>query len=141
MNHRKRNEHKYTKALFNTGDVQICSYCGDIADTKDHVFPLRWADNQEKGQMIIVPACLSCNTMAGSRKFSDIYEKLVWLHERIKRKHKAVLHMPDWTQEELQEVSPEMQEYIQGQLNLRERILERVVWGKEVIKKVERNVR
>jgi len=138
MTYRERNEHKYTKALFNTGDIQICSYCGEPADTKDHVFPIRWADNQEEGHMIIVPACRSCNSMAGHKKFTDIYEKVKWLHEHIKSKYESILHMPDWSEEELKEISFELRQQIEQQLKLRDRIWARVYWGKDIIKRVEK---
>jgi 5-methylcytosine-specific restriction endonuclease McrA len=42
-----------------------CAYCGDSANTRDHVVPLNrggsdWIDN-------IVPACRSCNSSKGNR--------------------------------------------------------------------------
>ncbi len=140
MTYRKRNEHKYTRALFNTGDEQICSYCGDPASTKDHVLPLVWADTQLEGQHIIVPACVECNAMAGGKKFVDIYEKLCWLHKRIRTKYANILSTPDWDERELEEMEIVLRGYVENSLNLKARIHERLAWGKDVIKKVERSL-
>ncbi len=138
MTYRKRNEYKYTQALFNTGDVQICSYCGDPANTKDHVLPLIWADNQLEGQHIIVPACSDCNAMAGGKKFVGIYEKLRWLHKRLAKKYARVLCTPDWSEEELEGLDLVLRTYVENSLELRTRTLERLSWGKAVIKEVEK---
>lgn len=43
-----------------------CCYCGDVADTKDHIPPKSFFSLEERAaiQLIKVPACKKCNNLA-----------------------------------------------------------------------------
>ena len=64
-------EIKYIKKLF----AGKCAYCGKVADTVDHIVPIK---NNGSNKNNIVPACVSCNS---SKKDVDVFK---WIEKTNK---------------------------------------------------------
>ena len=61
-------------------DDHHCAYCGEYADTKDHIIPYsfnhsgkRRADMGDSDNL--VPCCRECNSIASNLVFDDFYKK------------------------------------------------------------------
>ena len=78
--------------------IPLCVYCGTRpGNTRDHVVPRSYlrmiADavpTLERPEQHIVPACGTCNSIAGSRVFSSFEEKRAWLRGELRRRKVAL---------------------------------------------------
>jgi len=63
-----------------------CIYCGEPANSKDHVLPKsRYELNYQEG-LYIVPCCSSCNSIAGRTPFRNIREKQSFIRLGIRKR-------------------------------------------------------
>lgn len=102
-----------------------CYYCGDIAETLDHVPPISCADLRENH--ILIPCCRDCNVRLGNVFLIEIEDRCKYICKSLKRKHKKVLNMPDWTDEELDELG----------YNLRCEVINRLEQKKFIERRIE----
>ena len=64
---------------------RVCVYCGDYADTIDHLIPHAFGGDNSRGNL--VPACGMCNCFASDMIFNDFAEKWNYIRgQRVKRK-------------------------------------------------------
>ena len=89
-----------------------CYYCGDTAQTVDHVPPLDYVYmygtdhcSREGIELIKVPACKECN----SKILNDVHlvtleERVLYVYKGIQKYHKKVLAMPNHEEDELAEL-------------------------------------
>jgi len=59
-----RNPYRRARAVV-LADQPLCSYCGRLADTVDHVPPLASAPDPDLWEGQLVPACRECNLHRG----------------------------------------------------------------------------
>lgn len=139
-----------SNAFFNYDDpldeqdgVEACAYCGLPADTVDHVIPrsLRYMltdlggwRNQWGRITDTVPACKECNSTAGAMVFNTMREKREYIHERIEKRYRSVLRTPRWDEDELDELSPALQEYVRASDELARLTRERLRWRGKFIR-------
>ena len=88
-----------------------CVYCGNQADSKDHIPPLAWIEAlgpshfDKLGLLIVwVPSCKECNIALRDNKLFTIRERTGWLIDHYTRKYDKYAHVPVWTQEQLNEL-------------------------------------
>lgn len=64
-----------------------CFYCGEVADTVDHVPPISmyydYMALYDEHKPIMVPSCRECNTLLGDSLQSNIYERFGELKKRL----------------------------------------------------------
>ena len=61
----------------------VCFYCGDDAQTGDHVPPLSSVRKREKGSILwLVPSCQQCNHLLGTHQSVDLSRRCQYLHVR-----------------------------------------------------------
>jgi hypothetical protein len=85
-------------------DQTICTYCGADAECKEHVIPVVYFGQKRRygtNENWVVPACDTCNLLAGSNVFFTIPSKAEYILKRFKQRHAKVLKMPAWTDDEL----------------------------------------
>ena len=99
-----------------------CYYCGELADTKDHVFP------QTFGGTETVNACLTCNTTLGARFPESHIHRIEYLIVRTTARHKLDSPMPEWADEELLELGHNLQQAVRGKIHARQRAMQRVLF-------------
>lgn len=106
-----------------------CYYCGAIATTKDHVYPMRLRYRQQRWRVYIVPACRECNILLGGRYYGNASARRFAIKSKLRRRYADVLAMPYWSTAELQNLGPEMSQTVVEAMQLRERILRRLEWN------------
>lgn len=81
--------------LFRFGHKGICLYCGDPADTMDHVIPLAWSDGKRNNKRPpfgpMCPACRDCNCHLSNRYFDSFEARCRWNRDRLEKKAKPIL--------------------------------------------------
>ena len=99
-------------------DPALCAYCGAPRQCLDHVPPLRLAADMDLdrfrrngGELLLIPACLDCNALLGSKPLPTYDERLsalYWLYE-------ARIRSRSWSEDEVAELGPGLRRYVEGQ--------------------------
>jgi len=112
-----------------------CFYCGDIATSEDHAYPLvalrqiyGLTDLPSTCLLVIVPACHECNAILGDRVFASIYARKRYIKTRLRKRYKRLLAIPAWHPQELQALNPAFRAYVQLGLDQQERLHKRLEW-------------
>lgn len=101
-----------------------CSYCGDIADTMDH-FPPRSVTNYG----LLIPCCRECNSSLSTLYAFSFKDRAALAKRNIRSKYKKLLRIPDWTDEEFEEMALHMKESVLAGQRIRDQIKERLAWN------------
>ena len=102
-----------------------CHYCGQLADTIDHVVPtsllLAVRDSgderliaavSERHRKMTVTACRECNQLAGAVYDQTLADRRARVAVKFERKHRRQLEMPDWADTELMSLSDQLRGYV-----------------------------
>ena len=88
-----------------------CNYCGEPADTKDHVIPhtvltgaQRRGGHHDLGET--VPCCRECNHLLGSKVFPSMEDRCHYVAGALRRRYSKLINAPAWTADELAELGP-----------------------------------
>jgi 5-methylcytosine-specific restriction endonuclease McrA len=121
-------------------DDESCYYCGEIANTVDHVIPKSLLDkinsleDEEVAQelkskrKLTVPACKECNCVLSNSFQRSLQERKTHLKKRLRRRYKKLLEMPNWAEDELKEIGPNLRHYILAGISKKESIERRLRW-------------
>ena len=112
-----------------------CTYCGYVGPVeRDHVISAAYLGHRtfDSNHQWLVPACETCNKLAGSKVFFSIAGKAEYLAARYKRHFAKVLDTPFWTEEELNDMDYNFRVMIEGSM-LANSILSRRLRHLEVI--------
>lgn len=64
----------------------VCFYCGDDAQTGDHVPPLSSVRKRDKASLFwLVPSCQRCNNLLGVHQSIDLQKRCDYLHGKRKK--------------------------------------------------------
>jgi len=86
----------------------LCVYCGDPADTVEHVPPLsRVSDYEALGIVNELycksPACRECNSVAGDSLQDSFMARVEYVKDCLERRYRRYLRLPEWDDAELDE--------------------------------------
>lgn len=96
-------------------DRYSCVYCGELADTVDHVPPVQISNNLDLEMThMLVPACRECNSTLTDKFLLHLDERAEHLLHRYKKKYKKHDSVVAWDEEEIEELSGSLQTYIRG---------------------------
>jgi len=115
-------------------EIKKCFYCGEDADTKDHIVPLsyQFSGNRNKVHFTrgqednLVDCCRECNCIAGNKVFMDVYKKKDYIQEFLKQKYKKVINMPFWSEEQIKELGKGLKKEVKIQQLARKWALNRI---------------
>lgn len=111
-----------------------CFYCGDLADSKDHVFPQ--AHGGASGETVI--SCRDCNFRMGALGSLSVDQRICHLIESLERKHQLNKPIPEWDDEELEELGPSLRLRIKAAVHQRQNALERVIHIRARLREIRR---
>ena len=104
----------------------FCFYCGVLAEEIEHYIPV--SKLYRSKVEITVPSCRECNDLASNKLFISFEAKIEYIHKKLRIKYKSLIAMPNWNKEEISSLSPNLQNYILANLQLRENLLQRLKW-------------
>ena len=99
--------HRYTKLIpVNSEDEFRCFYCGEIADTLDHIPPLSLAENYSQNHNhVLVRCCSECNDIAYNENHSCIEDRIDFIKSKMTKKYKKKIAVASkWNDQDLSEV-------------------------------------
>lgn len=122
-----------------------CQYCGEHATTEDHFVPISVAAHLIRSgirpnNLFLLPACLECNVLAGDAVFDSIEEKRKFIQDKIEKKYKAILKIPQWKYHELDELGYNLRNFVNSGIGQFRILLGRLEWQGEKIEEKEENV-
>lgn len=116
---------------------RLCVYCGDIASTVDHVPPTTIrermsATDREDFEFVVVPACRECNcAILSGKPLYTVEDRTAFVKEALQRRHKRLLAMPDWSDDDLSEMSGSFASGLAGYQSYRDSVKARIAWKLE----------
>lgn len=113
-----------------------CVYCGEPADSLDHVLAVKWGSNVKldviqgelKQALRMVPACMECNSLAGADFSLTIRQKRKLIQKKLRKKYNSFLRMPDWNEDELNGLRGRLKQSTKAALVKRAQAWDRVTW-------------
>jgi len=92
-----------------------CVYCGELADTLDHVPPVAISANLDlEMKHMVVPACRECNSTLHDKFLLRLDDRAEHLLNRYKTKYKKHDSTVAWDEDEIEELSGHLKTYIRG---------------------------
>ena len=148
---KKRTNSKFCSdsCRYNSFSCVPCLYCGQPANSRDHVITrrmrevveLRYGPGSPQLHRVpnTVPACKECNCIAGARLFYTISAKRRYIQARLKAKNFRLLNGDTWTDEELDELSGTLRVHVVGLQYQKEIMKSRISYkpGKRTHKLIE----
>lgn len=120
-------------------NLDKCFYCGNIADSTDHVVPksmlqtLSILEDKEVTNILVrfnrrltVPSCKQCNSMLSNKYFDTLRARKAYLKTRLRKKYSSLLRTADWTSEQLQVLDGNMRKRVEQSLREKTEILKRL---------------
>ncbi|MFZ2315990.1 MAG: hypothetical protein WAW86_10105 [Gammaproteobacteria bacterium] len=81
-----------------------CFYCGFHGESKDHVPAVSHARDYPEYERLLVRSCLMCNSLLGHRFLPTLHLRSSYLLEKYRRKLMKIISMPDWAEDEIEEL-------------------------------------
>ena len=111
-----------------------CTYCGQVSDTLDHIPPLVMVGAMAStganldAPFIKVPACHECNSILGAVNRMRIRDRRAHVKDALRKKYKKFLRIPNWDEDELEEVDPAFAREIRASVNFAKHVRARLKW-------------
>lgn len=103
-----------------------CAYCGDPADTLDHVVPRSYDDTASFGRDKCVPACATCNTMLGNVFFHTVGERAAYLVRGYRWRYRKVLRSVAWDDDELAELGYALRKSVTASIKIKHDVVSKI---------------
>lgn len=121
-------------------EPELCYYCGQIANTVDHVIPkstLIKLDSLEDSETTLsilgrrkltVPSCRECNCLLSDSIQESLTERKAYLKRKLRKRYARLLDMPRWEDEEVGELGCNLNQYIKMSINKKRLVRFRLEW-------------
>lgn len=98
-----------------------CFYCGDMADTLDHILPVstRRSRKRKFGEEVVY-CCKDCNSRLGASFPYDLEERVNFLAEKLFKDFDLGKPIPEWTDEEFEEMGHALRSAVEGKIKTRQ---------------------
>lgn len=107
-----------------------CAYCGEKADSFDHVPPRNFTGvkscKQKRTKKDGVPSCTECNVLLGAKCLLTIGGRAEYLAKKFKKRYWRVLESVDWEPQELDGLGYNMRESVLGTMRVKREINARI---------------
>lgn len=116
-----------------------CFYCGDLADTKDHVEPHACGDPRAARWLgrDTVSACRECNGLLRDVFPTDFVRRIDYLAGRLVKKYQLDRPVPEWDDDEIAELGPKLRQAVRGKVYARQHASDRV-WHVKAVRNAAR---
>ncbi len=114
------------------GQPGMCVYCGDPADSIDHLIPIsssKFGGQKRIGKHLTdagptAHSCRDCNSRLGDRWFDDFWERMEWIHNGLDQRAGTV----DYHKRELAQFDYTLRTLIERQRNIAIWMRQRADW-------------
>lgn len=103
-----------------------CYYCGQYADTVDHVPAVNMIKFYTNYYKILVKTCRECNFCLSDRMLPTLISRLEFLDKKYRKRYLKLLKQPEWNEEELGELKGSLKKYVEEEVKNKFRIEKRL---------------
>lgn len=130
---KERYSHLYRLAPSERSDTAfryaMCVYCGDPADTVDHVPPLSRVDDYRslgpcRERYLLVKSCSPCNAPLGDSVQASLLERVEYLKERLSAR--LPKRRARWTEEDIQRLGRNLRSLVASQVDKQTKLEARI---------------
>ncbi|HCT9982771.1 TPA: hypothetical protein OUD88_002861 [Enterobacter hormaechei] len=109
-------------------NVKTCFYCGDDTQiTRDHIIPVSYAGGKRHyDRADTVDCCFECNCNLNDKAFLTVEDRAQFLYDRYAVKYRKLLTLPEWSEDELEDMSDDFRRSIKASMVMREIVAERL---------------
>jgi hypothetical protein len=112
---------------------RACIYCGLRATTVDHFVPLSVVQmlascGESVTGKFLLPSCGECNQIASDHVFPTVAAKRRFIHAKLRKKYRRVLAMPDWAQDEREELGWSLRTSVDAGMAQKSVLQQRLAW-------------
>jgi len=100
-----------------SASIWDCRYCGEPADTRDHILPVTVTGKSARKFVPTVPACNHCNTTLGALYLPSVRQRRAYLFDQFQTKYRRLLKIPPWATAELGELGPKLRRQVVADIN------------------------
>lgn len=130
--HARASAHSAFNRFYRRIKQPACIYCGLRATTVDHFVPLSVVAmlatvGNVKGKFLL-PSCGECNGIASNSIFRTVAAKRRYIHERLRKKYRKLLELPDWSEEEKDEIGWNLRTSVEAGMAQKSVLLQRLAW-------------
>lgn len=94
-------------------DNMDCFYCGDLADSKDHITPHSTKGRKKRcWKTDTVRCCRDCNTLMSDAFPYNFSERIAYLYDKFVKKNKLDKPFVQWDDEDLEDVRGSLRSFI-----------------------------
>ncbi len=116
-------------ALNFVGYIGVCYYCGMIATSFDHFIPrVLIKEGLFTEHQRLIPACQQCNSILGARVFPTLALRREAAKAGIRKKYARILNIPEWTEEEIEELGYTLKTRVRAGWKLKQLIRYRLAY-------------
>lgn len=119
------------RARHNRETHLTCFYCGEVATSKEHIYP---QSIKRHGNNETVRACHECNQLAGVLAPFDIEERVQYLIGKLSTRYRLNKRIAEWDDEEIMELGPKLKSMVQAKILARQRAANRVLYMEGVLR-------
>jgi len=112
------------------GEPYVCHYCGQHADSVDHVIPqstlrtlaalsdLEITKKMLRNRALKVWAC----------RQESLEDRKTYLKLKLIKRYRRILELPTWDENEIDELGYNLQVYVRSSIKFKEYISQRIAW-------------
>lgn len=123
---------EYQREFESLGFLSACYYCGQVAETVDHVPPKTLRDRMTSEgiafKAVEVAACKECNSALGPRPLLTLPARKDFVKAWIRRRYRRYLAIAHWPDDDLAELGPNLSGYVRASIVKRAIIKDRLAW-------------
>jgi len=122
------------------GEPHICYYCGQHADSVDHVIPqstirmlaalsdIAITKQILRNRALKVWACRECNSLLSDSLQETLEARKTELKMRLLKRYQKILALPTWKERELNQLGYTLRTCIEASAKAKEYIKKRLAW-------------
>lgn len=115
------------RVRYNREEGLTCFYCGEIANARDHITPVACEGARIFKGKETVNACNECNNFLGANAPYNLYDRLKLLEAKMIQRYKLDKSVPEWAEEELNELGTNLRSHVRGWQAKRHRAQDRLL--------------
>ena len=109
-------------------NIDRCVYCHDLAFHRHHYkesVSNSGKKRKKPRKKDTVPTCVECNVLIGSAN-PEYQECCYILYDKVSARHKDILSMPDWDEDDMEELSGHLKRKIKASMTYKRMVGERL---------------
>lgn len=122
-----RNTHFYSfYELHESVEEIFCFYCGNLGECLDHCPPVSRMNLYPTVPKILIKSCNLCNRLLGARPLPTLASRIEFLLKKYTKKYSKIIKLPQWEQEEINELSGTLKQFIEATRNSKQMAIAKI---------------